>query len=583
MSRFFLGVTGCMRLDLLLISSFATTLFSPFTAAAQNTGGQWENDAQLNGLATGDSFGRSLAGVGDVNGDGHPDLIIGAPYASRSGHEQIGVAYVISGNDHRPLWEFLGENGLDHFGVVSSAGDWNADGQLDFLIGAPDTNPGGKVNAGTVYVFSGSDGSLLWRKDATRTFNQLGSAVAGGGDMNGDGHADIVVGVTGSDPNGVQDAGSVHVYSGATGSRLLTFDGLVENERLGSALALPGDLNHDGTPDILVGAPGAEPNGWRNAGSAYLYSGASGVLLFRVSGDRPGDRLGSAVSGAGDVNGDGTPDYLVGAPDGPSGSGLQDAGYVKVVSGADGSLLYRLEGEDEFHRFGSSVAVLGDVDRDQFSDFLIGAQGTTQGLESLPGGAAYVYSGRTAALLHRQAGSAMGDRLGTSVTGPGDLDLDGFPDYAVGAPNADPNGRQTAGSVLIERFAPFLSLTSGSLSASSGTAVKAGIDFPFAEAGFSYALLASATGTGPTMLGDVAVPLTSDALLRAMLGGWAPGNVRDAFGALDANGDAIATLLSMPRLARFVGHTVFLAAVSYDPVGMDARRSSAYRALTIVP
>ena len=177
-------------------------------------------------------------------------------------------------------------------------GDVNGDGKADFIVGAPYADPGGRADAGSAYVFSGADGSLLYQKDGGAAGDNFGLSVSAAGDGNGDGKADFIVGAFQADPGGRSGAGSAYVYSGADGSILYQRDGGATGDQIGYSVSAAGDVNGDGKADFIVGANGADPGGRADAGSAYVYSGADGSLLYQKDGVATEDRFGLSVGGA---------------------------------------------------------------------------------------------------------------------------------------------------------------------------------------------------------------------------------------------------------------------------------------------
>ena len=294
--------------------------------------------------------------VGDVNGDGKADFIVGARGADPGGRADAGSAYVYSGADGSLLYQKDGGAASDRLGVsVSTAGDMNGDGKADFIVGAYYVDPGGRANAGSAYIYSGADGSLLYQRDGGAAGDNFGLSVSTAGDVNGDGKADFIVGALWADPGGRFDAGSAYVYSGADGSLLYLRDGGVADDRFGFSVSTAGDVNGDGNADFIVGAFAASPGGRVNAGSAYVYSGADGALLYQRDGGAAGDNFGISVSTAGDLNGDGKADFIVGAYLADPGGRLS-AGSAYIYSGADGSILYQKDGEAAYDSFGYSVS-----------------------------------------------------------------------------------------------------------------------------------------------------------------------------------------------------------------------------------
>ncbi len=241
----------------------------------------------------------------------------------------------------------------DQFGhSVAYAGDVNGDGTPDFIIGAPEADPGGLDRAGCAYVYSGANGTLLYQKNGTSIFDRFGSSVAYAGDVDGDGRDDFIIGARFADPGGLTGAGSAYVYSGATGILLHNKNGAASGDALGFSVASAGDVNNDGKADFIVGAFGADPGGLGSAGSAYVYSGAMGALLYQKDGATVGDQLGFSVASAGEVDGDGRPDFIISARLADSGMPFS-AGSAYVYSGATGTLLHQKDGVAAFDMFGS--------------------------------------------------------------------------------------------------------------------------------------------------------------------------------------------------------------------------------------
>ena len=359
----------------------------------------------MSGDTAGDRFGYSVSMAGDVDGDGRADFIVGAYLDDPAGGgTDAGSAYVFSGADGSLLNRRTGDTAGDHFGFsVSGAGDVNGDGRADFIVGAWVDDPaGGGTDAGSAYVFSGADGSLLYQVTGDTAGDLFGVSVSGAGDVNDDGKADFIVGAHGDDPaGGGNDAGSAYVFSGADGSLLYQVSGDTGGDRFGISVSGAGDVSGDGRADFIVGAYQDDPaGGGNNAGSAYVYSGADGSLLYQVSGDTAIDFFGYSVSGAGNVNGDGKADFIVGARfDDPVGGG-NDAGSTYVFSGAGGSLLYQRIGDTAGDSFGFSVSGAGDVNGDGKADFIVGAHLDDPAGGGSDAGSAYVYSGADGSLLY---------------------------------------------------------------------------------------------------------------------------------------------------------------------------------------
>ncbi len=373
-----------------------------------------------------DGFGHSVSGAGDVNGDGRADVIVGALWDDNNG-PQSGSARVLSGMDGSTLYTFNGDSADERFGwSVSGAGDVNGDGRADLIAGNYRDDDNG-WESGSMRVLSGMDGSTLYTLNGDSQGKYLGYSVSGAGDINGDGRDDLIVGAPWDRNNGWQ-TGSATVLSGMDGSTLYTFNGDNDLDWLGWSVSDAGDVNGDGRPDLIVGAPRDFFFGDRS-GSARVLSGMDGSTLYTFNADSAGDKFGTSVSGAGDVNGDGRADLIVGAY-GDHNNGT-DSGSARVLSGMDGSTLYTFNGDSEFDRFGISVSGAGDVNGDGRDDLIVGAPwDDNNGPYS---GSARVLSGIDGSTLYTFNGDSARDGFGRSVSGAGDVNGDGFADLVVGA------------------------------------------------------------------------------------------------------------------------------------------------------
>lgn len=388
-----------------------------------------------------DRMGNEVDCAGDVNNDGYDDIIVGI-LADDNGGFNTGSARVYSGFDGSLIYNYDGSSTIDSLGTdVAGLGDLNNDGYDDFIIGTPrDDNTG--FDSGSAQVFSGIDGSLLYIFNGASGNDELGRGVGCAGDVNGDGTPDIIVGSPFNDFNGF-DTGSAYVYSGATGALIYTFRGDSPADHLGgSPVGTAGDVDADGMDDIIIGIRGADANEFQS-GCAKVYSGATGALLYSISGNAEFEEFGYSASTAGDVNHDGHDDFIVGAPFNENNGPF--AGNVKVYSGASGALLYSIDGDAAGDRFGESVAPAGDFNRDGFDDFLVGASYDDNGLTD--SGSVRVYSGLDGSMLHEVNGTTASSVFGTSVAA-GDINADGFNDVIVGAAFDDTNGVK-AGSVRV--------------------------------------------------------------------------------------------------------------------------------------
>lgn len=316
---------------------------------------------QAFGSAVEDEFGFALDAGYDLNGDGWNDILVGAPSAQVGIALRAGYIRVLSGLDGSTLREIKNTEAEAQFGwSVSWAGDLDGDGVPDILVGAPQASPGAQTNAGSVFVYSGISGILLYRLDGQNADDAFGYAVKTIGDVDGDGIPDFAVGAPFASPAGLYQAGIIYIYSGASGSLLYTIEGLEINAGLGFSLGAIADINGDGVHDILVGAPDSSPSGRTDAGSAYIFSGLDGSQLLHFTGLVSGEEAGISVSSTGNFDNDGFPDLVIGAPS-ASPNNNRFAGKVYLVSSDTGDILKVFQGNKAWAQFGWSVASTGEV------------------------------------------------------------------------------------------------------------------------------------------------------------------------------------------------------------------------------
>jgi len=341
----------------------------------------------------------------------------------------------------RRKYQFIGEDSDDRFGyAVASAGDVNNDGVEDIIVGAyGDSNNG--PDSGSASVYSGKDGAKLFTFLGDDAGDYFGFSVAGVGDLNEDGFDDVIVGANYADTNGV-DSGMARVYSGKDGAIIYTFIGDDRYTYFGESVASAGDVNGDGLNDVIIGIEGDDSFG-ANSGTVRVYSGKDGSEIHRFFGEKSMDLFGESTDGVGDVNNDGFDDLIVGTR-GDDTNGTW-SGKAQIFSGFDGSVIHSFYGEYSYFVLGVSVAGVGDVNGDGFDDVIVGAKGDdTKGSSS---GSARVYSGKDGTQLYKFYGSEA-DHLGISVSGLGDFNGDGFHDVAVGA-DRESSGLSYNGSVHI--------------------------------------------------------------------------------------------------------------------------------------
>lgn len=309
--------------------------------------------------------------------------------------------------------------------AVCALGDINADGYSDYAASAPKrTPPGGPSRAGTVFVYSGFDGNILWEASGPENGSWFGSAICLMPDIDGDGAGELVVGATGVHLGSPVSAGGVFALSGSSGSEIWRRPGLTDREALGASVAVIGDITGDGVPDVVAGAPAHDRATVIQAGAAYIISGSDGIILHVLEGNRAQQGMGRAVCGPGDLNGDGTPDFLVAADE----QNPAARGSIAAYSGASGVRLWKEYGTWS-SGYGHAVVGIEDKTGDGLSDVLVGA-GNWQAPSA--DGAIFILRGTNGASVWSLADSI--HSLGTSVAEIGDLDGDGGPEIATGAP-----------------------------------------------------------------------------------------------------------------------------------------------------
>jgi hypothetical protein len=327
----------------------------------------------LKGVAAKDALGSAVAGNADVNGDGFDDVVVGAPREDGpvKGFVDAGSVTVISGKDGTQLAKIMGSATKEYFGSSVALGDVNNDGNADIIVGAPlaDDVINGLKDAGSVTVISGNGFTTLNTIFGATIRANAGTSVAAG-DINNDGDADIIVGA----PND-GGTGSVKVYS-LVGTVLLQKSGAIDKAQFGKSVA-SGDVNKNGFDDVLVGSPGDDDiaNKLKDVGSITVFSGNGGAQLSKYYGAIAKAYLGSSVA-AGDVNGDGYADVIAGAPRDETGvkQSVRHPGSVSVWRGDKQALIKTLYGNAPKDLYGSAVSA-GDIDGDGKSDVIIGVSG----------------------------------------------------------------------------------------------------------------------------------------------------------------------------------------------------------------
>ena len=421
---------------------------------------------RLDGSHTGDDAGFAVAGAGDVNNDGFPDVIVGSPRHTVLPlfQSEEGKAVLYSGRDGTPIQTFLGTHDGGHLGwSVAGIDDVDGDGYRDIAIGVPDRQIA--FWNGGVSVYSGRTGTLIYdvyTPYPVTDYARLGASLAAIDDLDGDGIGDFAAGAPladTSDSNGhvFVDAGQVIVFSGVDGSEIRRLSGFESDAWFGHAVAAAGDVNQDGNPDLVVGEPRANLSSaipTVDCGRVHLLSVFPGSSLQSHSGGllNHGYQLGYAVAGGFDADGDGTPDFAAGAP--YADTSATDAGQVRVYSGANGAPLWTRNGDLGNERLGFALSGLSDVDGDGRSEVLAGAPYSNIGspLGVFQAGIVRILAGIDGATVDSQYHAEPGAHYGHSVAAIGDLDADGVADFVGGATDGDgdQNGSGFASIVVTE-------------------------------------------------------------------------------------------------------------------------------------
>jgi len=381
------------------------------------------------GAQAGELFGRTVADAGDLDGDGASDLLIGAPFGGARGGGRV---VAISGATGAQLFEWTGESAGDLFGAALGGGlDVSGDGIPDVVVGAR----GADVldfGGGSVTVFSGADGSELMQLHGPGRGDGLGAAVGLLSDVNGDGRAEVLVSAWGDDTSGT-NSGVVQVRDVVGGQTLFEVSGS-SYEVFGTALAATGDLDGDGVGDFAVAGR------WSSevvpgAGAVHAFSGATGSSLWTAGGEVAGDSFGASLAGGLDLTRDGTPDLVVGAP-GHDAAGAS-SGRAYLLSGTDGSVLLSLDGDAAGDALGSAVSLLDDADADGTRELALGAPGA--GARGASSGVVRLHR-PDGTLLASLGPDSDGDQVGVALARLADVDGDNLEDLAVGARADDHSG-----------------------------------------------------------------------------------------------------------------------------------------------
>jgi hypothetical protein len=388
---------------------------------------------------TGDEFGKSVAAIGDIDGDGFGDVAIGGPFGD--GYQpDAGYVNLYSGRTGYSIRQLKGLATGDHFGwsVAGLGGDIDGDGVSDLIVGAPYHDSTLGTDAGSVYLVSGATGAYLWIYGGNAADDWLGWAVSAVGDVDLDGVVDFAMGQPGLNLGmSTPDCGRVTVASGADFTHIQSWLGEAAGDFFGWSIAACGDLSGDGKPDLIVGAPYFDTGFALPAGRAYLAktNGLPTPPTVLSTGSSTGGHLGHCVASGFDFDHDGFQDIALGEP--YYATAGTPRGRVRVISGANLALAQTLLGTND-DQFGWAVAGLHDFDADGYGDLVVGLPGGDSGSADL--GVARVFSGHTWTALSECVGYASGDKMGLAVASAGLLNNDPWTDMICAAPSSSVHG-----------------------------------------------------------------------------------------------------------------------------------------------
>ncbi|MFT7616516.1 MAG: hypothetical protein ACI97A_000138 [Planctomycetota bacterium] len=370
--------------------------------------------ATLNGATAGEQFGSTITALGDINGDAIPDYAIASPTAVGDTQIDAGTIRLYSGTTHTVLLSIDGTQANGKFGsTIVALGDTNGDLVNDYVVTSPFSMVGSTPGVGSLRIFSGLNSTpiLVVDGDDIGLDLEFGASMMAVEDQDLDSIEDLIVGVPGATPGGV-DSGRFVLISSVTGVRLAEINGTTPNDRFGAAVVTWVDQNVDGKRDYAISAPGFDGPGGIDSGLVVIYESNMLTPISGFVGENPGDELGTALASGADMDGDTVEDLIIGAPgyDGPT----VDCGKIYTYSTASNTPRYELFGRAAGQRFGTSVSSTGDIDADGLGEMIVGAEGS--GVT----GFSVILPARNPELAPPYGDSVMAGTLGSADNGPYD-------------------------------------------------------------------------------------------------------------------------------------------------------------------
>lgn len=487
-----------------------TPLFIPLLCALplqqlpDQIGGMYDRSASVDGAAAGAQFGHSLVLIGDLDFDGVREIAVGAPFEDGA-VLGAGAVHVIPGGLGSTNSRFEGASADALFGwAVASAGDLSQDGHNDLLIGAPGADRVSVVDpfASELLSVTGPAGS------------RFGWDVISVGDVDSDGYDDFAVGAPLDSPGGITEAGSVFLHSGFDGSLIRSFHGSDPGGNFGHSIL---DLEDSGVgvngfagtaPRLLaVGAPGTVAGG-----HVSVFDPVDGSTVFSQDGtvSSVGSGFGMDLAAMTDADADGIEELAIAAPYWAPTILAFNVGRVETFSVPTGTSLRDLQGEESFDVFGLQIGS-GDVDSDGSADLVVRSyKAAYDRIE--------IFSGTDSQFIASLDGAPVNAGIGIAIDGGADLNLDGYSDLVMGAPLADTAAGANAGKIVVFGFHEVLTSNRTELNSRLGGTLTFQIDFPESQR-FKHYVMGVSGSTGPMQQDGVLIPLGNDRTLHRVMRG----------------------------------------------------------------